>query len=632
MKKGLSLALGGSFCLCLAGCSGGGGFLAWLLIPVAILALGLALLRTYNHYQYMQKVKKRPGRYKKRKIDRLTLLLYPFALLLFLIVGLTSCGGSGADVPSVAEPTQTTVATEPSVPETEPPSLFQPYTTADTDPLNYGIIWERFRGAQPLSDYRRAEKISFGTGENYFALPGISTFRGDNYRSGSAYGTAAITEGTLTEAWSVDTGTLPGSTWSGSGWTGQPLIVQWDAATRQNMNLYEEKKLQEDLVEVIYPTLDGHIYFLDLSDGSYTRDPLYMGFCFKGSGTLDPRGYPILYVGGGDVCGGQRPRMFVISLIDGSTLYEYGHEDALAMRKDNGNWCAFDSAPLVDANSDTLIWPGENGILYTIRLGTQYDPETGSLSLSPETPVTTRYRTNRSNEETYWLGYEASVSIVENYLYISENGGMFYCVDLNTMELVWAQDTRDDSNASPVLERVSEEEAYIYTAPSLHWTANPDKEGIISVYKLDAITGQVIWEAPYGVHTVQDVSGGMQATAVLGKPGTTLEGILVCAIARTPNLGTGILVGLDTATGGELWRYTTDFYAWSSPVAVYDEAGTGYILLGDTGSKLHLVDGATGNPVTTLTLNGNIEATPAVYNSRLVVGTREEKIYGIDLG
>ena len=58
MKKGLSLALASSVCLCLAGCKGGKGVLAWLLIPVAVLALLLALMRTYNHYQYMQKAKK----------------------------------------------------------------------------------------------------------------------------------------------------------------------------------------------------------------------------------------------------------------------------------------------------------------------------------------------------------------------------------------------------------------------------------------------------------------------------------------------------------------------------------------------------------------------------------------------
>ena len=158
-----------------------------------------------------------------------------------------------------------------------------------------------------------------------------------------------------------------------------------------------------------------------------------------------------MYVGAGDVNGyGKTPRFYIISLIDGSVLYEYGNGDPLSLRKDNGNWCAFDSAPLVDAETDTLIWPGENGILYTFKLNTRFDGS--SIAVSPSAPIATRYTTNRSGEANYWLGYEASASVVDGYLYVSENGGMFYCVDLNTMELVWAQDTVDDSNSSPVFE------------------------------------------------------------------------------------------------------------------------------------------------------------------------------------
>ena len=46
-------------------------------------------------------------------------------------------------------------------------------------------------------------------------------------------------------------------------WTGQPLLVQWDDNVRNIMNINPEKKSKRDLVEVIYATLDGHIYFLD---------------------------------------------------------------------------------------------------------------------------------------------------------------------------------------------------------------------------------------------------------------------------------------------------------------------------------------------------------------------------------
>lgn len=65
------------------------------------------------------------------------------------------------------------------------------------------------------------------------------------------------------------------------------------------MNMYDWVKEEENLVEVIYACMDGNVYFLDLKTGKATRDVLQLGFTFKGAGALDPRWYPILYVGAG---------------------------------------------------------------------------------------------------------------------------------------------------------------------------------------------------------------------------------------------------------------------------------------------------------------------------------------------
>ena len=510
--------------------------------------------------------------------------------------------------------------------------VYIPKKTAASDPSNWGIQWEIFRGEELLSSFVREEPIFFKSEENYFSLPGVATFCGNNYRNGGVYGTAKVEKQTLSVAWEKSTGKLKGSRWTGSGWTGQPLIVQWDEATKQKMNLNPEKMAKEDLVEVIYATLNGKIYFLDLEDGKPTRDPLKIGMCFKGAGSLDPRGYPLMYVGSGDVnADGDRPRMYIISLIDGSVLFEYGNNDPMALRKDNEAWCAFDSAPLVHAQTDTLIWPGENGILYTMKLNTKYDQVNGTISVSPDDMVCARYKTDRSSKSKYWYGMEASASIVENYLYVSENGGMFYCVDLNTMELVWAQDTKDDSNSSPVFEKVGEDGGYLYTAPSLHWTQNEKGKGEIYIYKLDAITGEIVWQKPYTVSTVSGVSGGVQATPLLGKPGTDLEGLIVYPVARTPKKESGILVALDTATGEEVWRLSTGKYAWSSPVGIYTAEGKGYIVSFDASGRGYLVEGATGKVLDELTMGGFVEATPAVFNNTLVVGTREKLIKGLKI-
>ena len=47
-------------------------------------------------------------------------------------------------------------------------------------------------------------------------------------------------------------------------------------------------KGKDDLVEVIYACMDGYVYFLDLETGEATRDPLYLGFTFKGQVHLIP--------------------------------------------------------------------------------------------------------------------------------------------------------------------------------------------------------------------------------------------------------------------------------------------------------------------------------------------------------
>lgn len=509
---------------------------------------------------------------------------------------------------------------------------FSPKNTENSDPANWDISWEIFEGDVLMEEYKRNDKISFGDPEEYFALPGVAAFRGNNYRNSATYGTASVSNQTIERTWTAESGELTGTKWAGSGWTGQPLVVQWDAETREIMNLYDDKKTKDGLVEVIYATLDGNIYFLDLEDGTYTRDPIKVGMCFKGAGSLDPRGYPLMYVGSGDVnAKKERPRMFIISLIDGKILYEYGHDETLSFRTDNESWCAFDSSPLVHADSDTLIWPGENGLLYSIVLNTDYSPKKGEITISPEKPVLTRYNTSRSGGKKYWYGFEAGVNIVENYLYVSENGGMFYCVDLNTMELIWAQDTKDDSNSTPVFERVDDREGYLYTAPSLHWTKDENDHGTISIYKLDALTGEIIWEHPYECYTVEGVSGGVQSSPLLGRAGESIEGMVIYSISRSPGLENGLLVALDTETGEEIWRLDLAYYAWSSPVGIYTEDGTAYVVLCGSAGHAFLIDGATGEILDQTFLEGLVEASPVVYENKLVVGTRDKLICGMQV-
>ena len=631
MKKSNTILILTALCLALTGCGGGGGGVicaVFAVLGLGLLALAVVRTRSLAGFRRSRRLSKQQRAWLRTQ-TMLTNVLYIAAVVLLVAALMTGfLGGSGAG----DETREQTVSTTESTTEapTEDPG-FTAHAASTSDPGNWQITWEIFEDTTPVSSYTRTAQIKFGAPEDYFALPGIATFRGNNFRTSASYGTAQVDSEKLTTIWTSETGALAGSNWTGSGWTGQPLMVKWDGETKAIMNLYSDKKAKADLVEVIYATLDGHIYFLDLADGSYTRDPINVGMAFKGAGALDPRGYPLMYVGSGDAVGDKQPRMYIISLIDGSILFEYGYSDTQSLRTDNEYWCAFDSSPLVHAETDTLIWPGESGILYTMKLGTVYDKAAGTISVEPDDIVKTRYAAGRSGSEEYWYGYEPSCVIVEEYLYVAENGGLFFCVDLNTMELVWAQDTKDDNNSTPVFEQISEKEGYLYTAPSLHWTQDANAQGTISVYKLNAVTGEIVWEHPFDVHTVSGVSGGIQSTPLLGKAGTELEGLIIYTVARTPGVYSGVLAALDTETGETVWEMSMNNYAWSSPVAVYESDGSAYVVVCDSAGYAMLVDGATGDLLYTISLGGLVEASPAVYENTLVVGTRAKKIVGVQI-
>lgn len=522
----------------------------------------------------------------------------------------------GPEVTDEPEPTPTPEPFEPhSVDSTAPENFLQ-----STDIMVDGTAFE--------GEYEDDTGIDFGYPEEYSSLPGVITFRGNNFRDSAVYGTANITQKKFGSSWSATTGSLTapdGAFWSGNGWTGQALIAEWPKETRQIMNMYDWAKEAETLVEVVYPSMDGYIYFYELETGKATRDSLNLGYTFKGTGTLDPRGYPLLYVGSGYNSYKGTSHVFVVSLIDFSVLYEFGANDGFAHRA----WPMYDSAPLIDADTDKLIYCGENGIIYIITLGTEYDEEAGTISVNPSRAAKWRYMSNRyASTGQYWLGFEASPVIWQSHMIVPDNGGNLICLDLNTLTVDWVQDTLDDTNCTPVLE-IEDGHPYIYASTSFHMGWRSWTTADIPVWKIDAETGEIVWQTSYSCYTVEDLSGGTQGSIAVGK--NNVSDLIFVPIARTPNASGGKLVALDKETGEEVWALDTQVYSWSTPTVVYDQNGDGYILYCTTGHYLYLVDARTGEILDSRNLGGLIEASPAVYGNWLVVGHRNGTIYGIEL-
>lgn len=539
---------------------------------------------------------------------------------------------------------------EPEPTPTPMPTLsadLVPYATENTDPAKFGFSTDIMVGSDIVDSYSTSETITFGSGHEYTALEGITTFRGNNYRDMPSWGTAQITEEKL-EVMPYDKKTSGIGRWRGAGWTGQPLIVKWPEQTRKNMtSLFEEFRNKEDFVEVIYASLDGRLYFMELETGEKTREFINVGAPTKGTPSLDPRGYPVIYVGQGLQADGDATscrNMYVraFNLIDGSKLMEFGaaSSDPFAFR----NWQAYDSSPLVSAATDTLIQPGENGVIYFCKLNTNYNEQEGTLTMDfdPE-KVKYRYDTprNRASDTGGRWGIENSAVAWRDYLIFTDNIGMLQCINLNTLELVYANDLTDDSDVSMVLEEDTDNNTfYLYTGCEYDKGVRKNLGSSAEAYarKIDGITGEILWEVPYSVVSPY-VDGGILASPVLGREGTSMAGLIIFNVTQkvSGDSNTSTLVALDKHTGNLVWEYDMGVSGWSpsSPVPVYTEDGQGYIVQCTIGGNVVLlrVDGQSYEVADKINVgeSDNFEASPAVYGNTIVVASRAANIFFIQI-
>ena len=528
-----------------------------------------------------------------------------------------------------------------AVTETLPPEPvdydFNPHSVEGTEPEN---LIDRVRimvndvELQDITTYEnKYGEITFASGDEYTSLDGILTFRGNNYRDTASWGvTKTLTSKKLSKGWEVTTTVLTdywGNQWSGNGWTGQSLVVRWPKSTRAVMtSMNSWAREQEDLVEVITASMDGKVYFTELSTGKATRNALNMGITYKGGGALDPRGYPILYLGGGVKNMDNKCNVSVVNLLDCSVMYSFGNFDNFASRA----WPNFDSSPLVDAETDQLIYPAENGLLYIIHLNTQYDEQAGTLSVNPDNTVKWRYHNKRSDESQtaapFWGGFESSVAIYKGYAFLTENGGAMMCLDLNSLQLVWVQDVLDDSNCSPVIDIEADGHPYVYVSTSFHYGWRSTGTAKVPIWKIDAETGEIIWQVDYTCQTESGVSGGVEGTLAIDDTSVYVP------FAKVQDPLKGVLVSIDKKTGEKNWERPTNIYSWASPIRFDDESGNKYILYNNGyGGQgyLYLINAETGEIIDSMNLNGVAEASGAVFENWLVLPTRSCRIFGIKL-
>lgn len=537
-------------------------------------------------------------------------------------------------------PAPTTTATPSPTPAPTPsptpaPTALPKQTASSTDttsPSAIKLSSKIYSELKTVSSYSRTRTISIPDPYNYAIWEGgVFTFRGGSFRQNASFGTVEVEKKKLEQVWNVPVGSFKtkSKTLYGVGWPGQPAIVKWYIEARGMMNLTDEKKETSALKEVILAAQDGKIYFLDLSDGTVTRDPIDVGVPMGSSVSVATDGTPMLAVGQSHSILANKTLdmgLRVYSLINGKQLLFI---DGREKPKQNSD-AAISGSPIFDKQSGSMIFGSKNGLLYTVDFGSTdevsvFDHVAGTIKLKE---TIQRYASTSGKEKKTDTGIDNSVAMYGSYAYFADEYGILQCVDVNTMQAVWAVSVDDATSATIALDYEDDGSVALYTGNMIDRTG---KKGVCTIRRLNALTGETVWSyAVEGLTYDTKYEIGCKASPVVGK--NSIDNLVVFTVSNGES--GAMTLALDKKTGKVKWQKNWTSYTYSSPVAVYNEAGDAWLVQGENSGALNLLNAANGEVLDTMQLDGEIVGSPAVYRDMLVIGTgntENSKIYGIQI-
>jgi outer membrane protein assembly factor BamB len=426
-------------------------------------------------------------------------------------------------------------------------------------------------------------------------VQGLLTFRGNPTRTYYGQGPVPTAPQVL---WSYPDGAMCGEstegdetrTWCGTGWTGQPAVFERDGQTW-----------------LVFGAYDYAVHFVDAATGEDLRPPFPTGDIIKGSVTVDPNGFPLVY-------SGSRDNQYRALAIDRNPVEELWSMDARDVSPTlwNDDW---DGSGLV--LDDVLFEGGENSQLHAVRLNRSMGAD-GLVAMAPELIWNTPGWDDQllADVGDRQVSVESSVAISGNTLYAANSGGLIQGWDIGPLRTGQGAPTRtfrfwtgDDTDATIVIDA----EGMLYVASEYErGTARSAEVG--QIMKLDPSNAEnpLLWSVP----DPDGLSNGVWATPAIHED-----------VLYVPTNG-GTLYALDRATGATRWQIELPGPTWQSPVVVDD-----VLIQGDCNGVLHGYDvsnTAVAPPeLWTVELGGCIESTPAVWKGRIYVGTRAGQVFAI---
>lgn len=427
-------------------------------------------------------------------------------------------------------------------------------------------------------------------------VAGLLTFRGNPTRSWYGLGPVPTSPRVLwtypADGTMCGTSTAGGdtSTWCGTGWTGQPAVWERDGRTW-----------------VAFGAYDYGVHFVDYQTGADILPPFETGDIIKGTVTVDPDGFPILYTG-------SRDNYYRAIAFDRSEPTELWRIDAEEVSPTlwNDDWDG--SGLVVD---DYLFEGGENSQFHIVKLNRGYAAD-GTVTVDPELVFNTPGWDAQLLDDIgdTQVSIESSVAISGDVVYFANGGGLVQGWDISGLAegrdptRVFRYWAGDDVDASIV----ADGDGFLYVGVEYE-RGNARAREVGQLVKLDprAPDDPLVW-------SVEDLGSG-------GKSGLwatpAVHGDVVYAATNA-----GRLLAVDRSSGQILWEKDFASQTWQSPVVVDD-----VLIQGDCEGNLRAFD--VRDPrvdppeLWSVELEGCIESTPTVWKGRVFVGTRDGKMYAV---
>ncbi|MDP7551441.1 MAG: PQQ-binding-like beta-propeller repeat protein [Acidimicrobiales bacterium] len=425
-------------------------------------------------------------------------------------------------------------------------------------------------------------------------VPGVLTFRGSPTRRWHGTGPVptdpAVAWRFPTEGQMCSMSSVAGveQEWCGMGWTGQPAVFERQGRTW-----------------VVFGAFDARVHFLDGGTGEKIIPDFATADIIKGSVTVDPDGYPLVYVGSRD----DRLRILAIDRARPTELWGLDADDT-GPRMWNNDW---DASPLV--LDDHLFEGGENSRFHVVRLNRSYDDD-GHVAVDPELVWDVAgWDDDLLAEVDSNVSIENSPLIVGNTLYFANSGGLVQGWDIAGLA--------DGVEPTRVFR--------FWVGDDVDATLVPDDDGMLYV----------------GVEYERETVRSLELGQILKLDPSRPDDPLVWAVEAHTKVGTGVwatpaiygdlvvvptadgeVLGISRADGEVRWRLEIPGPVWSSPTIVDD-----VMVIGDCNGTVRAFDlseaGSVPTQIWEVPTGVCVESSAAVWDGTIYVGSRDGHLYAL---